>query len=320
MKATYGSVPEPSAQPSAIFPDDLSSDIARLLAEVDLELSSSRWSLLNTGTDRVKWLAYSSAALRHCCRLLSEIEAGAQGGQELTVRVLGRVHLEAWLVALYIQLGGYEALTRFARDTRHNLTKLQASADQFDAQLKAERKDARKRRRKAEAANEGISRGNASNPNAPKPLHDLPYVPQLEPFRLDLNDVIDEFGVHPAQGLPISEIVEALTKWGPERGFAQESLAPVYVIYRFLSSVGAHTTMSVLEEYLATRKPNALFIKAAAAPNLGGPMTDAIRCSALYLTAALAAHVLGEHGGKITAAQQVAERWRPDPTGAAPWL
>ncbi|MEY9964402.1 hypothetical protein ABIA33_002444 [Streptacidiphilus sp. MAP12-16] len=38
----------------------------------------------------------------------------------------------------------------------------------------------------------------------------------------------------------LSEIVAALTKWGPERGFAMESLAAVYVIYRFLSSIAAH--------------------------------------------------------------------------------
>jgi hypothetical protein len=57
----------------------------------------------------------------------------------------------------------------------------------------------------------------------PKPLLDEPYVPQLSSTGLDLSGLIEGFGPHEAQGLSVSEIVDTLTKWGPEKGFSRES-------------------------------------------------------------------------------------------------
>lgn len=83
------------------------------------------------------WLLYDGAALRNCCRLLYEIEVAAAAGLELSVRMLGRAHMEAWLVALYIHFGGYEALLRVAQDARHSLEGIELEARQFDEWLAA---------------------------------------------------------------------------------------------------------------------------------------------------------------------------------------
>jgi hypothetical protein len=194
-----------------------------LLDEVDEAFSSDRWAILDTGRQRATWLLYDGAALRHCCRLLYEIEVAAAAGLELSVRMLGRAHMEAWLVALYIHFGGYEALLKVAQDARHSLEGIELEARQFDDWLAAEKTAARKSGRKVAKTNGGIAQWNEKNPDAhPKPLLDEPYVPQLSSTGLDLSSLIDGFGPHESQGLSMSEIVDTLTKWGPEKGFSRE--------------------------------------------------------------------------------------------------
>lgn len=48
---------------------------------------------------------YDAAALRHCCQLLKDIEISSAARQEMAVRILGCVFLEAWLAAVYIHFG-----------------------------------------------------------------------------------------------------------------------------------------------------------------------------------------------------------------------
>jgi hypothetical protein len=100
---------------------------------------------------------YDGAALRHCCRLLYEIEVAAAAGLELSVRMLGRAHMEAWLVALYLHFGGYQALLKVAQDARHSLEGIELEARQFDEWLAAEKTAARKSGRKVAATNGGIA-------------------------------------------------------------------------------------------------------------------------------------------------------------------
>jgi hypothetical protein len=47
----------------------------------------------------ISWcpLLYDGAALRHCCRLLYEIEVAAAAGLELSIRMLGRARQECGL-------------------------------------------------------------------------------------------------------------------------------------------------------------------------------------------------------------------------------
>ena len=155
-----------------------------LVGEVDEAFSSDRWAIVDSGREHATWLLYDGAALRHCCRLLYEIEVAAAAGLELSVRMLGRAHMEAWLVALYIHFGGCEALLKVAQDARHSLEGIELEARQFDQRLAAEKTAARRSGRKVAKANSGIAQWNEKNPDVPpKPLLDEPYVPQLSPGR-----------------------------------------------------------------------------------------------------------------------------------------
>jgi hypothetical protein len=96
-------------------------------------------------------------------------------------------------------------------------------------------------------ANGGIAQLNEKNPGvAPRPLLDEPYVQRLSSAGLDLSSLIEGFGLHRAQGLGVSEIVDALTKWGPEKSFSRESFRPIYLIYRTLCAIGTHASMHSL--------------------------------------------------------------------------
>ena len=198
-----------------------------LLGEIDETFSSDMWAILDSGRQHTTWLLYDGAALRHCCRLLYEIEAAAAAGLELSVRMLGRAHMEAWLVALFIHFGGYEALLKVAQDARHSLEGIELEARQFDEWLAAEKTAARKSGMRVAKTNSGIAQWNEKNPDVPpKPLLDEPYVPQLSSTGLDLSSLIEGFGSHEAQGLSVSEIVDALTKRGLGRASAVRASGP----------------------------------------------------------------------------------------------
>lgn len=299
-------------------PEQLSDGIARLLAEVDDAFATSRWAILDRRSEHVKWLLYDGAALRHCCRLLYEMEIAAAAKLEMAVRLLARAHLEAWLAGLYIHHGGFEALERVAQDTRHSLEGVSKEAAQFDQWLAAEQKSARKRAEKVERANKGIIQWNEANPDRPaKTLLNRPYVPQLRPTRLDLSDRIVALEEYEARPLPVSEIVDALTKLAPEKGFGLESFRPLYLFYRVLSTIGTHVGLNVWEPYLMPGK-SGRFIRIAPLP-VNGSMIDNARITALHATAYLASAVLQEQGTPVPVADEIEAWLRPYPSGRSAW-
>ncbi|MFE3526809.1 hypothetical protein ACFXOD_35525 [Streptomyces sp. NPDC059161] len=284
--------------------DDVSELVPLLLAEVERAFDSPRWALVNSGTEEVKCLIYAGAALSHCCRLLAEMETAALAEQEMAVCLLWRAHLEAAVVCLYVHFGRYSALERLARAEVRYQEGLQQEGDTIDAGLTAGRAKARKSRKKAEEANVGIARWNAANPTeVPKALHELPPVPQLKPMTIDRRARIAEFGALTAQELTISEMVDTLTKWGPTRGFATETLRPLYLYYRHGSGTGAHTTMTVLEEYMSPSGSGSS-VKVTAPPSLGAAV-EQLPGAALYLTAEVARYVLGAQGCDTPVADRI---------------
>lgn len=318
MEAEAAEADQENDTPSPPTPEALSDGVARLLAEVDEAFATDRWAILDRGSEHVTWLFYDGAALRHCCRLLYEMEIAAAAKLELAVRLLARAHLEAWLAGLYIHYGGFEAVERVAQDTRYSLEATDNEASEFDKWLTAEQKTARKRARKVEQANQGIAHWNEANPDGPiKQLLDEPYVPQLQPTGLDLSDRIAAFGDYEARPLPVSEIVDALTKLAPEKGFGRESFRPLYLIYRVLSTIGAHASLNILEAYLMPGK-SGRFIRIAPLP-INGSMMDNARITALHGTAFLASAVLGEQGISTPVADQIAGWLQPVPSGRAAW-
>lgn len=310
-QVTEDSEDAPPFEPTS---EQVTQGIVDLLKEVDTAFDSDRWAILDTHSDHVTWLLYDGAALRHCCRLLYEIEVAGAGGLEFAVRNLGRAHMEAWLAALYIHFGGYDALIRVAQDARHSLEGLDLEVKRFDEELAAEKKAARKSSEKVATTNGGIAKWNEAHPDKPKSLHVEPYVPQLSPTGLDLSDLIAGFGEHEAQGLTVSEMVDTLTKWGPEKGFGRESFRPLYIIYRTMSIIGTHATMAILDSYFV---PGG-FIRIAPIP-INGSTIDNVRVTALYGTAFLAGHVLGEQGFETPMADEIRDWLKPDPSGRAAW-
>lgn len=284
----------------------------RLLDEVDRELSTDRWAILNIETKHATWRRYDMAALRHCCGLVREIEAATAGGLEFAVRTLGRAHMEAWLTALYIHFGGHEAVVRVAQNTECQTTAFVNDSQEFDKWLKGERKAARRSARKVEKANEHISLRNTSNPELPPlPLLSAPHIPQLAETRVGMRDRMD--GIDP-QPLPVRDVVDLLTKLAVEKGFGQESFWPIYLIYRALSMIGTHPTMHVLRSYLIAKG----FVRSSASLQADSA-ADLVRISSIHGTAFLAGQVLGDAGCPTPVADEVRWRLESTPSGGSPW-
>ncbi len=110
-------------------------------------------------------------------------------------------------------------------------------------------------------------------------------------------------------------MVDKLTKLGEEKGFAREEFAPLYLIYRMLSSGAAHPTLNVYDSYFM---PSGSFVHIAPRPVTESAMLPTL-ITALYSTAYLAGWVLGDAGWPAPVAQKVRTRFEPDPNGQASW-
>jgi hypothetical protein len=286
-----------------------------LLAEIDDALSSDVWAILDTGSDHATYRLYDAAALRHCAALLEEIDLAARAGYELATRVLIRTHIEAFLFALYIHFGEIEAVTRIAQDTRASLEATHNDFVAWNEWIEKERERRIEARDKIHQNNGANAKWNSEHPEErPRPIFDEPYVPQLSPTGVDLSGVIASFGELKAEPLAVRAVVDALTKWGPEKGFGRESFTPMYHIYRVLSGGSLHPTMHVLDAYFL---PGG-FIRTAP-HQIGVSMLNDARITALYGTAFLAGWVLGDAGCSTAVSTFLRNRLEPDPSGGRGW-
>jgi ABC-type Zn2+ transport system substrate-binding protein/surface adhesin len=83
----------------------------------------------------------------------------------MTVRVLGRTHLEAWFTALYMHFGGYDAVARIAQYTSDQREKTDEDVQRFNRWLADQKKSAQNSIKKVRATNEVISHWNRENPD-----------------------------------------------------------------------------------------------------------------------------------------------------------
>jgi hypothetical protein len=295
--------------------EELAEWTSALLAEIDDALSSDAWAIIDTGTDHCFHRLYDAAALRHCAALLAEIEAVARAGHELATRVLIRTHIEAFLFALYIHFGGIEAVKKIAQDTLSSVAATHNDFVAWDEWLEREKKRTTEARDKIRRNNEANSKWNAEHPDEPpRPIFDEPYVPQLSPTGVDLSDAIADFGELEAESLPVRTVVEALTRWGPEKGFGRESFTPMYHIYRVLSGGSLHLTLSVLDAYFL---PGG-FVRTLPV-QLSPSMLKDGWVTALYGTAFLAGWVLGDTSSTTSVSNFLRNRLEPDPSGGRGW-
>jgi len=293
---------------------ELADGSRRLLDEVDSALRGSAFAIINHQTRGTILRYYDAAALRHCCLLLKDIETCSAAGQEMTVRILGRVFMEAWFTALYIHFGGYDAFEQIAQSTVYHVALVDRALKNFDAQIRHTKKRAKEKDKAASRTNAGKTRWNQANPSQPpKQLLDKPYIPTLNPTGIDVSRRINQDlkGVEP-KALPVEEITQRLTKLGPAKGFAQETFEPLYLWYRIFSAGSLHATLNVYDAYYQPGH----FDRAAAEPTDASLMPQ-VRITALYCTAFLVGSVLPDAGIAAPVAIELRSRYEPDPSHAS---
>jgi hypothetical protein len=293
----------------------LTAATVRLLMEVGEALSADRWAIINQ-SESTNHRLYDAAALRHTCALLRSITRAALNEDELTVRILGRTHIEAWLTGIYLHFGGHDAFQRIAADTLKETKTTNDALKKYDKDLRRAKDQARQRLAKIRSDNEGKARWNAQHPDQPpRPLLDEPYIPQQPEAGIDLSPRIADFdGINP-QGLGLSEIADALTKLGPKHGFARETFTQPYLHYRITSAAAAHPTLHVYDSYF--EEPG-YFWHTTEQPT-GPSVIHATWITALYSTALHAGWVLHNAGQPAPVANELRARLQPDPNSTKGW-
>ncbi len=277
-----------------------------LLTEVDGALSAPGWVLVKSAS-RANLHVHAAAALRHVCGLLGEVLPAAVGHREIALRVLGRAHLEAWFVGMYIAMGGAEALADVASDYQYSMKAQHRDLLAYNERLKRDREEAAGSNRKIGKINDGIRIWNAAHPAIQKPLVDTEPVPTSNPIEQDLLSALSsDAGDISRMALPavIARLNElASSEEGVKGGFD----AAYALAYRGLSSLGAHPTLWVLNSYIDSPVRSIMLrtSRTMSAPS----MADAVLHTALLQTAALTQRVLGLRNTPAPVADAVAGRY-----------
>jgi hypothetical protein len=303
---------KPASSPQTY--EALAEDAQKLLAEIDAALGGNAFAILNNQTRSTLQRYYDAAALRHCCVLFSDIETCSKAEQEITVRILGRVFIEAWFTALYIHFGGWNGFERVAQNTAYQSALVDRAIKKFDSGISRAKKIARQRYKVISRTNSGISFWNQANPTQPaKELHPEPYIPTLRPTGIDVSRRItqDLKGVEQIS-LSVEELTRLLTELGPEKGFARETFEPLYLWYRIFSAGTLHATLNVYDAYYHPGH----FDRVAPGPR-DASLIPQVRITALYCTALLARAVLSDAHVPSPIASDLASTYAPDPKRAS---
>jgi hypothetical protein len=282
-------------------PDALSVTIGALIDEVDAAFAQDRWALLQTrtpaGSPHVSEAAivrlHAGAGLRHCCALLSDINLARTEGRENLARLGARAHLESWLVAMYVHLGGIGALQAIDGSYQQELQRWNRSIVTYNSELKTERRKAAKKRRAVTKSNEDRLKHNELYPDRePLPLLPLPAPPTAALNEIDVTPALADITHGEARSLPLMEMIKHINRLLRDRGEPDPELQTVYdSAYRFLSMFGgAHTTLRVLDSYIIGR--DRLFLRLAK-EQTSSPMAWTLTNHAAMFTAHLAQWVLG---------------------------
>lgn len=165
-----------------------------------------------------------------------------------------------------------------------------------------------------DAANAGITIWNERHPEeAPKAVLGEPFISRQPKAGIDLTTRIADFEGLQEQGLSLSEVTDALTKLGPERGFARENFAQLYLHYRLISSASVHPTLHLYDSYF--EPPRGCFVHTTA--RLTGESVIVVTWgTALYATALYAGWVLRDADQSAPVADEIRARLEPDPDAA----
>ncbi len=290
--------------------DELPALATALVEEVDMLLSSPRWRLLRQSST-ISHHAHAAAALRHAAALLIDVVDAAERGREAALRVLGRAHLEAWLVGMYVMAFGDEALADIEAGYIKAISAQHNRLADYDEQLQREIKKAKAQNKRIRAANKHAERWNEAHPHEePKPLVEEVPVPMRTAVDLDLERALG--GGAPAEEvspLALAGIVARLNEYGRAQEGPDAVFDMVYDLgYRGLSTLGAHPTLWVLNAYLDFSETSTMV--GTVAQMGAASMAGAVLNTAVMLTAALSEKVIALKGDEAPIASSVSARYR----------
>jgi hypothetical protein len=302
-----------SPEPSEEGPDEVSDGqdwISRELHGVVDEIRAAlddRKSILIPHPDRFPD-ALALAGLAHCCILLEELDDLRVMGNDFVAYLVARGCVETWLTASWLFLTGEEGQTllegSYARALRIQNRKILDSIEQ----VKRNRKEILRSRRKVERANEGIRLGNERN-GTNKPLLTMPDLPP------EAGNLASGLEAHLRQ---VKDVAEAKVSYetmadqlGPlalQAGIGGGNWSDLYnVVYRSLSTWGAHPSIWVLNAYLDEDKPHMLHVRPMV-PAEG--RADTATFDTIQLVVMLAAEVFKKLGIDDAHMRQVDQLWR----------
>ncbi|MBL8776754.1 MAG: hypothetical protein JNK12_12500 [Acidimicrobiales bacterium] len=290
--------------------EELPSLSAALVEEVDRLLSSPRWRLL-MHSSTVSHHIHAAASLRHVAVLLTDVADAVEAHREIAVRVLGRAHIEAWLIGMYVVVYGDDAIADIEAGYVRAISAQHKRLAEHDERRRAELADAKRRNKAIRSQNRNRRRWNDAHPDdVPKPFTEEVPLPSRPSMDIDLHSALadgaPDLGDPPPLALAgvAARLAEhARTEEGPDA-----VLDVVYDLgYRGLSSLGAHPTLWVLNAYLDF-KPTGAMVGTIATINARS-MADAILDSAVHMTAVLTLKVIGLRADDAPVAQSIVARY-----------
>jgi hypothetical protein len=269
--------------------DNLTNVIRLLVEEIDTALGQDGWTFL-PGPSAFPQM-YAGAALRHAALLLEEMDVARVGGQETTVRILMRTHVETWLIGMYIALGGHDALDTVAADYQDAMEKWDHQLTAYNEKTLRATEKAERSNEKIRAANEGKLRWNEEHPDSPPkaPEPEVP-VPTRIPVEFDLKPALAGAQTDvPAKPLSLSTVACRVDKLLDKVGDNLTAEATYEVMYRSLSTFAGHITLSLLDRYFPRDAGH--YVRIARQPSVPSTALSFTR-NTLVLTAMLAKRTL----------------------------
>lgn len=249
--------------------DRLTRDRRELVKNVRSLLDSDPCALFPRGRDELRQQLVLGA-VAHCCVLLERIDRERRDGDDLVGRTVARAHLESWLHGMYLHLGGLNALYTVAGAFRGSLERHQNALQRLDDEATTE----------ADKLAVDFS-----------PL--LVQFDDVKACRLDIEELARR--VHALMRKEESEVDDDVSR--PRATVVYD------LVYRALSTLGAHPNYWVLEKYITQPRLFRRVTAHATVTTMRGPMETAVP-----MTADLGARAFGALDCDVATLQQLRDR------------
>ena len=289
-------------------PQEARAQLEHVVAEVHDAFARPQFAVVRR--ERTIAQMYAAAALAHCCQLARTVVRLHADGDEIAGRMVARGLFESWAVGAYVHFGGFEALTSLGDDFHFELKVQADEATRHDEALRRKRADIDGRNRRIEHDNVAKARWNRANPDQPaKKLVELLPPPPGVLIDSDWSERAKYLDGSTPRKLPLKTMIDKLRTFTRRAGAEQTFEAAYAIMFRGLSTVGAHTNIRVLDWYLDDDDGRATFVRVGRQPSPPSSLEDANVLSALLLVAHLAQLVLESRGCDHAVADEVMNRF-----------